>query len=148
MDTEKPDLKWGRFWAQMAFAIFVMIIGALAGALFENFEGISNWQIQVAIGLYISAVLLTAVSYWKTLSNADEFERRIEVFNLAIAGGVAVFYTMNMFVLGYLEGSVAAPNPVSVFVAPGFLLMFRSIGSQHLRRRVALGKFDHLSNVI
>ena len=143
MTEEKLDLKWGKFTAQTLFAVGTIIAGFIALALLESN---TQWQNYTGAALSVSIIVAIAIIYRKVSRNPDEFERRVETLALSQAGLYVILYLIIMSVLSYL--GVTDTKPMSIFAAPGMLLLYRAVMAQYTRWYMAYGKSDEISKQI
>ncbi|MEL7545465.1 MAG: hypothetical protein AAGJ84_02365 [Pseudomonadota bacterium] len=143
MTEEKIDLRWGKFTIQMISAIAMMIVGFIALALLESDE---QWQKYTGASISVSIIAATAFIYRKVSRNPDEFERRVETLALSQAGFYVIVYIVIMSALSYLGATDT--KPMTIFAAPGFLLLYRGLMAQYTRWYMAHGKSSELSKYI
>lgn len=143
MTEEKIDLQWGKFTAQMALAIAMMIAGFIALALLEGDE---QWQKYFGAVISIVIIAATAFTYRAVSRNPDEFERRVESLALSQAGLYVIVYIIIMSALSYLGATDT--KPMTIFAAPGFLLLYRGLMAQYTRWDMVHGKSSGISKHI
>jgi len=140
---EKIDLQWGKFTAQMTFAIAMMVVGFIALALLE---GDAQWQKYAGAAISVLIIAVTAFIFRNVSRNSEEFERRVETLALSQAGFYVIVYIILMSALSYLR--VTDTQPMTIFAAPGFLLLYRGLMAQYTRWYMAHGKSGEISKYI
>lgn len=143
MAEGKIDLQWRKFTAHMTLAIAIMIAGFIALALLEGGE---QWQKYVGAAISVLIIAATAFIYRKVSRNSDEFERRVETLALSQAGFYVIVYIIIMSALSYLGATDT--QPMTIFAAPGFLLLYRGLMAQYTRWYMAYGKSGEISKYI
>ena len=138
METEdKIDLKWGLFWGKVTLAFVTLIAGAIATKFFE--DG-TQTKLIIGAGLAAFTIATIGITFRKASYNPDEFERRIEILTLAQAGLWVIFYLIMMSAMSSLGW--LAIETISIFIAPGAMMLYQVMISQIMRRKIALGKAD------